>query len=103
MFVVTNLVLQSLVADAMAENTLTVAVSTLLVAALFQPIRRLIQAPIDRRFNRAHLDAERVVAGFARRTRDEVDLGRLRGAVVGAVVEAVRPARRSALAPSERP
>ena len=91
-FIVTNLLLQRLVAGAMGSNTLAVAASTLLVAALFQPIRRRIQAPIDRRFNRSHLDAERVVAGFARRTRDEVDLDRLRGAVVNTVSEAVRPA-----------
>jgi hypothetical protein len=87
-----NLLLQAQVADATGANTLTVAVSTLLVAALFQPIRRRVQAPIDRRFNRAHLDAERVVASFARQARDEVDLARLREAVVGVVVEAVRPA-----------
>ena len=91
-FIGTNLLVQATFAGATGENTLAVAVSTLIVAALFQPIRRRVQAPIDRRFNRAHLDAELVVAGFARRTRDEVDLDRLRGAVVSTVAEAVRPA-----------
>ena len=66
-------------ADATRSNTLVVAASTLLVAALFQPIRRRVQAPVDRRFNRAHLDAERVVRTFAQQTRDEVDLERLTG------------------------
>ena len=76
-FVVVNLALVALFADATRSNTLVVAASTLLVAALFQPIRRRVQAPVDRRFNRAHLDAERVVGTFARQTRDEVDLERL--------------------------
>ena len=91
-FIATNLVLQAALAGATGNNSLAVAASTLLVAALFQPVRRRVQAPIDRRFNRAHLDAEQVVGSFARQARDEVDLGRLRTAVVGVVVEAVRPA-----------
>jgi hypothetical protein len=92
-FVASNLVLQALVVGVTGSgDTLIVAASTLLVAALFQPVRRRVQAPIDRRFNREHLDAERVVGTFARQARDEVDLGRLREAVVGVVVESVRPA-----------
>jgi hypothetical protein len=90
-FVVANLALVRLFAEATRSNTLIVAASTLLVAALFQPIRRRVQAPIDRRFNRAHLDSERVVGAFARRTRDEVDLAKLRDAVVLATVESMDP------------
>ncbi len=90
-FVGTNLALQAAVAGAARGNSLTVAASTLLVAALFQPVRYRVQALINRRFNRAHLDAERVVGSFARQARDEIDLGHLRTAVVGVVVEAVRP------------
>jgi hypothetical protein len=90
-FVGTNLLVQAVFAGAIGENTLAVALSTLIVAALFQPIRRRVQAPIDRQFNRAHLDAAIVVSAFGRRSRDEVDLDRLRNAVVGVVVEAVRP------------
>jgi hypothetical protein len=90
-FVTANLVLVRLFADATRSNTLVVAATTLLVAALFQPIRRRVQAPIDRRFNRAHHDGERVIARFARRTRDEVDLVRLRQAVVTAADEAIAP------------
>ena len=90
-FVVVNLVLVALFADATRSNTLVVAASTLLVAALFQPIRRRIQAPVDRRFNRAHLDAERVVGTFARQTRDEVDLERLQHAVVDTIDRSVAP------------
>ncbi|HEX5147483.1 MAG TPA: hypothetical protein VFW02_00280, partial [Candidatus Limnocylindrales bacterium] len=91
-FVATNLALQAVLSGAIGDSTLTIAASTLLVATLFQPVRRSVQAPIDRRFNRARLDAERVVGSFTRRARDEVDLARLRGAVVDVVVEAVRPA-----------
>jgi MFS family permease len=90
-FVATNLALQAVLAGATGHSTLTIAASTLLVAGLFQPLRHRVQAPIDRRFNRSHLDAARVVAGFAHRTRDEVDLDRLRGAVVSTVSEAVGP------------
>ena len=90
-FVVVNLALVALFADATRSNTLVVAASTLLVAALFQPIRRRVQAPVDRRFNRAHLDAERVVDTFAQQTRDEVDLERLQDAVVDTVDRSVAP------------
>ncbi|HET7830625.1 MAG TPA: hypothetical protein VFL03_13765 [Candidatus Limnocylindrales bacterium] len=92
LFIVSNLALQALLAGATGASTLVVAVSTLLVAALFQPIRRAIQTPIDRRFNRRALDAERVVGEFTQRTRDEVDIERLRRAVVGTASEAVAPA-----------
>jgi hypothetical protein len=95
LFVVSNLALQALLAGATGAGTLVVAASTLVVAALFQPIRRAVQTAIDRRFNRRALDAERVVGQFTQRTRDEVDIERLRGAVVGAASEAVAPARAS--------
>jgi hypothetical protein len=91
LFVVVNLALVAVFADATRSNTLVVAASTLLVAALFQPIRRRVQAPVDRRFNRAHLDAERVVGTFARQTRDEVDLERLQDAVVQTVDQSIAP------------
>jgi hypothetical protein len=92
LFVGSNLLLQAIVADALDDSTLAVAASTLLVAALFQPIRRRVQRPIDRRFNRAGADAQRVVEALSTTVRDEVDLGRLRAAVTGTAVEAVHPA-----------
>jgi hypothetical protein len=90
-FVAANLGLVAIFAGAIGSSTLVVAASTLLVATSFQPIRRRVQAPVDRRFNRAHLDAERVVRAFARQTRDEVDLDRLRTAVVRTIDESVAP------------
>jgi hypothetical protein len=91
LFVAVNLLLVAVFADATGSSTLVVAASTLLVATLFQPVRRRVQVPVDRRFNRAHLDAERVVGTFARQTRDEVDIERLQDAVVQTVDQSIAP------------
>jgi hypothetical protein len=90
-FLATNLVLQTWVAGVTGGSTIAVAVTTLLAAALFQPLRRVTQAPIDRRFNRARVDADRTLAAFGDRVRDEVQLARLSSVVVAAADEAVRP------------
>ena len=76
-------------------NTVAVAASTLIVAALFQPLRRRIQRIIDRRFNRARFDAQVTVDAFAVQLRDEVDLDRLRMALVATADDAVRPVHAS--------
>jgi hypothetical protein len=85
--------LQALSADITGTNTLAVAASTLAVAALFQPLRRRTQSAVDRRFNRATYDAQRTTDAFSEQLRNEVDLARLRGALVDTVEEAVRPVR----------
>lgn len=72
-------------------NTLAVAASTLVVAALFQPLRRRVQGGVDRRFNRARYDAQRTTDTFAKHVRSEVDLGQLRSALIDTADEAVHP------------
>jgi len=71
---------------------LAVAASTLAVFALFQPLRRRLQAAMDRRFNRSRYDAQRTVEAFAAQLRDEVDLERVGGAVQSVVGQALAPA-----------
>lgn len=85
------LVLQSVLAGVTQGETLVVAASTLLAAALFQPLRRRVQSIVDRRFNRSRADAERAVGTFSERARDEVDLARLQGAVLATARSAVHP------------
>ena len=74
------------------HGAVTVAVSTLVAAALFAPVRRRVQRLVDRRFNRARYDAERTVAVFAARLKDAVDLDTVREDLAGAVQAALEPA-----------
>jgi len=68
-----------------------VAVSTLVAFAVFQPVRRRVQAAVDHRFNRARYDADRLAIAFADRLRDEVDLTAVSGDIAGVVDGALRP------------
>ena len=74
------------------RGTVAVAASTLVAAALFNPLRRRVQRVVDRRFNRARYDADRTVAAFAARLKDEVDLDSVRDDLAGVVQHALEPA-----------
>jgi hypothetical protein len=72
-----------------------VAASTLIAAALFNPLRLRIQRVVDRRFNRAHYDAEATVAAFTARLRDAVEIDAIRSDLLDAVNRAVQPTHAS--------
>jgi hypothetical protein len=90
-FVAGVVVFQALLAPITNEDTFAVAVSTLIAFGLFQPLRRRVQRAVDRRFDRARYDGQTTTALFADRIRNEVDLGRLRTALVSTAADAVRP------------
>jgi hypothetical protein len=69
-----------------------VAASTLVVFALFAPVRRRIQAIVDRRFYRSRYDAAREIESFAARVRDEVEVDRLAGAISTTLERTMQPA-----------
>jgi hypothetical protein len=84
--------LQWLLSGVTQGETLAVAASTLLAVACFQPVRHRLQRLVDRRFDRAAYDRDRVVAAFGGRLRDELDLATVQGELVATAVEAVHPA-----------
>jgi len=74
------------------STPVAVAVSTLVAAALFNPLRRRVQQIVDRRFHRARYDADRTIAAFAVRLKDAVDLDAVRDDLTAVVHQVLEPA-----------
>ena len=75
----------------LARSQLAVVASTLTIAGLFGPLRRLVQGFIDRRFYRGKYDAAKTLEAFGVKVRDEVDLQKLTGELLAAIDETVQP------------
>ena len=97
------ILLQTLVENLTGEQTpLVIVLSTLAIAALFNPLRVRVQDFIDRRFYRKKYDAEQTLAQFAATARDEVDMDKLTDPLLDVVEETLQPERASLWLKSNR-
>lgn len=110
-FVFVVLVLGTVLAGLAEGATLAVAGSTLVAFALFQPVRRRVQAGVDRRFDRARVDGDRTARGFGERLRERTDLDAMTGDLRATIDGALHPtavavwvaAARTAAGPAAEP
>jgi hypothetical protein len=86
---------QAILAQFTAGSGVAIAISTLAVVGVFQPVRRRIQEAVDRRFYRSRYDAVRTLDSFAFRLRDEVALDAVRADLLRAVERTMAPAHAS--------
>jgi uncharacterized membrane protein (UPF0136 family) len=84
-------VLQRLLSPVTGESTPAVVISTLIIYALFQPIRRRVQDIIDRRFNRSRYNAEKTIETFAATVRNETDLDALTSELLRVIQQTMEP------------
>ncbi len=92
LFYATVIGLSSVLVSFAQGESIAVAASTLVVFATFQPVARRVHGWVDRRFNRAHYDAQQTAVAFSIRLRDEVDLEIVAGDLDATVRRAVDPA-----------
>jgi hypothetical protein len=86
-----TLIQGSVTAVTNTQSPLAIVLSTLLIAALFKPLRRRVQTAVDRRFYRQKYDAQQVLAQFAVVARDETDMDKLTAELVRVVQETMQP------------